>query len=528
MAESQPPERPAPTKEQFLQMRERLSSLTTTDPAAAVAEAKALPADDRNWRLLRASVLCDAGERAKDAAAVDEAIAIFSELRADASDKGRLTYNLANAVASRAQLDEPKGPDWYLRTAGERRRARALYGEAAVSLQDQDLRLASQAMTNLGNSLDTAYRWIEAFDRYQAALNLFPQNGVAAGCASRVLGRVASTGLLGHRPHLLDVASRLADHAKRHREVVAELAGSDAVATFEKLASPPGGLATASLRPDATEYERFVAEHRLLLSPILEGLGHDPERWDDAHIATLTESVGTGATVPPIFAMFNVMKADYLVARELLFQGFQDLDGRGAAAPDSGLYFDTLDYALYGVTPSRLVLAQRAALDLLDKIAVALNEHLAVGLKAQEVTFHKFWRLKPNEPTWRPALAEAIRGGNNALIALSEIAADLTDGSQDGSLPGLLHAEKRTRHAGTHRFVVVHDFMMGDSRPSEAIEHLPLETFRETVLRTVRLARAALLHFLETIGYSECAKPRDGKFVGEMLVRPHHVIRGDD
>jgi hypothetical protein len=38
----------------------------------------------------------------------------------------------------------------------------------------------------------------------------------------------------------------------------------------------------------------------------------------------------------------------------------------------------------------------------------------------------------------------------------------------------------------------------------------------------------ALLHFLEVIGYVERARPRDGKFVGEMLVRPHHVIRGED
>lgn len=273
-------------------------SLMDIDPAAAVVEAKALPADDRNWRLLRASVLCDAGMRAKDASAVEDAIAIFSELRADVPDKGSLTYNLANAVVSRAQLDETKGPDWFLRTAGERRRARALYGEAAVSPQGQDPQLASQAMTNLGNALDAAHRWIEAFDRYQAALDLFPQNGVAAGCASRVLARVASRALLGHRPHLLDVAARLADHAKRHREVVAELAGPDAVATFEKLASLPGGLATASLRPDATEYERFVAQNRLLLSPILEGLGHDPKRWDDAHIAALTEPVGTGGPCP--------------------------------------------------------------------------------------------------------------------------------------------------------------------------------------------------------------------------------------
>jgi hypothetical protein len=57
----------------------------------------------------------------------------------------------------------------------------------------------------------------------------------------------------------------------------------------------------------ASNYERFVAEHRLALSPVLEGLGDEPRRWDDAHISTLSESIGTGATVPPLFGMFNVM-----------------------------------------------------------------------------------------------------------------------------------------------------------------------------------------------------------------------------
>ena len=70
--------------------------------------------------------------------------------------------------------------------------------------------------------------------------------------------------------------------------------------------------------------------------------------------------------------MFNVMKGDYLVARELLFAGVSEGKGRPR---DTGVYFDTLDYAVYGATPSRLVLAQRTALDLLDKVAVALNDY---------------------------------------------------------------------------------------------------------------------------------------------------------
>jgi hypothetical protein len=135
-------------------------------------------------------------------------------------------------------------------------------------------------------------------------------------------------------------------------------------------------------------------------------------------------------------------------------------------------------------------------------------------MKAKDVSFHKLWRMSPRQPAWKPKLAEAIKAGNHALVALSEIAADLTDGSQEDARPGLLHAEKQTRHAGTHRFIVMHDMAMGDSRPSDAIEHVRLSAFQKTVMRTMRLARAALLHFLEVLGCAERTRPRDGKAVG--------------
>jgi len=528
MSESPPPVEAAPTKKQFLQVQAPLLSLMDTDPPAAIAGARSLSGRHPHWQRLRASVLCDAGNAAKDSAAVDEAIAIFEELHAAAPEDPKITYNLANAIANRADLDGPKAPDWFLRTGAARRRARALYGEASSSSSGSaDLRFASQAMTNLGNRLDAGYRWIEAFECYREALDLFPENGVASGSAAVVLARVGASALLGNRRHLLDVAARLAHHAKTHGNVVAELAGTAGVARFAKLASRRDDLAAVQLGPDATEYQRFVAEHRLSLSPVLEGLGGDPKRWDDARIESLTESFGVGATVPPIFAMFNVMKADYLVARALLFQGLQGLERVGPAA-DTGLYDDTLDFAVYGVTTSRLVLAQRSALDVLDKIAVALNEHLGGGMKAKDVSFHKLWRMSPRQPAWKPKLAEAIKAGNHALVALSEIAADLTDGSQEDARPGLLHAEKQTRHAGTHRFIVMHDMAMGDSRPSDAIEHVRLSAFQKTVMRTMRLARAALLHFLEVFGCAERARSRDGKLSGVMLVHPHHVIRGEE
>jgi LA2681-like HEPN len=216
-------------------------------------------------------------------------------------------------------------------------------------------------------------------------------------------------------------------------------------------------------------------------------------------------------------------RGGYLVARELLFQSVSEGKGRPR---DTGLYFDTLDYAVYGSTPSRMVLAQRTALDLLDKIAVALNDYFSIGEKPKKVNFHEFWREKPKEPRWRPALAAAIERGNPALIALSEIAADLSDGSQETSIPGRLSADKRARHAGTHRFVVLHDIALGEPRPNSAIEHRMLKSFRETAIRTVRLSRAALLYFLEAIAYEERFRRKGDGLVGTMLVHHHHKIRG--
>jgi hypothetical protein len=378
-------------------------------------------------------------------------------------------------------------------------------------------------MTNLGNGLDAAYRWIEAFDAYQRALDLYPDNGVASGCAAEMLLRVSSVGVLGHRPHLADVAQRLAHHAKVNAETVIKFAGPAAVKAFERLPSKTGGLARADLGKKPSAYERFVARNRLLLSPIMEGLGHDKRRWDDAHVRGISEPASAGGQVPPLFAMFNVMKGDYLIARELLFGGVSDGKGRPR---DTGLYFDTLDYAVYGSTPSRLVLAQRSALDLLDKIAVALNDYFSFGEKPKNVHFHTFWGEKPKKPRWKPALAAAIGKGNPALVALSEIAADLSDGSEESSTPGRLSVEKRARQAGTHRFVVVHDIAPGEPRPNPAIDHHMLKSFRDTAIETVRLSRAALLYFLEAIAYEERTRRTGGGLVGTTEVHPHHKIRG--
>jgi len=65
--------------------------------------------------------------------------------------------------------------------------------------------------------------------------------------------------------------------------------------------------------------------------------------------------------------------ADFLVARRLAFEAEEIIVETGGWAQhqsDPGMYADTLNYAVYGEVSSKLVLAHRAALDVLDKTAV--------------------------------------------------------------------------------------------------------------------------------------------------------------
>lgn len=54
---------------------------------------------------------------------------------------------------------------------------------------------------------------------------------------------------------------------------------------------------------------------------------------------------------------------------------------------ETGAYHDTLDYANYGTNQSLAVFAQRAAMDVLDKVAAFVTEYLGLPGNAKHVYF---------------------------------------------------------------------------------------------------------------------------------------------
>lgn len=488
---------------------EELYTLGHADAADAIRRVRELrvePALESQLPGVQAGLLIDIGSQAKKRDAVEEGVALMRQLTAALPDSDECRYNLANGLVALADLDTTPWPSWLFATRETRREARTLM--AAVR-STENLNLAAQAFTNLGNALDRSYRWSEAFDAYVDALSFDSTNGVAAMAAAQMLLRCASRGI-GDPEVLARVAMRYAKIARANRERILQLAGPDGVAALEKL---PDGEAAPKLDVSGLKpYLRFVAKHHLALVPTIEGLDPKLRRWDSLMIRSISEPLDTPNGPPPLLAMFNTIKAGYLAARHLAYRGLS------VKQRQTGRYADTLDYALYGTDIASLLLAQRAAIDVLDQIGVALNDYLGLGFEVKRVDFAKLWR-EGKKPAWRPGLEAEIKAGNSAVAALGDLAEDLS--------AGFLKTKLEARNASTHRFTVLHDEALGRSRPCEAIEHRDYSAFAEETITTLKAVRAAILYFVEIVALREHRLHHDGHTRLPLYVPAHHHIRRD-
>lgn len=110
------------------------------------------------------------------------------------------------------------------------------------------------------------------------------------------------------------------------------------------------------------------------------------------------------------------------------------------------------------------------------------------------------------------------------MYGLAELAEDY-DGSD-----GILRSQKDLRNAGTHRFVVLHDF--GDpsrARQAPEVEHLKHADFVDEALSALRVARSAIQMLTLAISqHEEILQAQMDGLISTLNVPDHHWVRGDD
>lgn len=346
----------------------------------------------------------------------------------------------------------------------------------------------SHAWCNLANVLDESGRWVEAYAAYLDALQADPTNGNAAGNIALLLQRrLALRGK--QRGHLAAVYNHYVRLARKLRPRTVQIAGEAAARLYDRLETveTEGHFTHGGDRFD--DYQQWIVAHRLALAATVEGLGSDSNRWDSAMVSGVpADPLEPG--VPRIFAALNVLKGEYLVARRLAFRGISMVDD---SAPlqhpeDTGTYSMTLDGAFYGEGPATLVLAQRCALDVLDKIAVAANEHFRTGLNPESVIFARYWIDDKRQP--RPALKDDDPG-RRCVLALAELAADVFG-------QGMHETANLLRNAGTHRLVHV-TFGLPTGPTRQTFSSVNVDDLKTATISALWVTRAAFLYFIDLL-----------------------------
>jgi tetratricopeptide (TPR) repeat protein len=513
------------------QMIEELTTLADENPSAALARVSELgesPAE----AFAAAAILIDCGGRLESLATVDKGVKTLEALRKNAKPDPGLTYNLANGLQSRARLTYGPSSPFCGQSFEDHFQARILFGHAARS-KDTPIDLASQALTNMGTLLQDTSRWIEALDYFRAAQRMYPRNAVAMLKEMTLLQQLAQLfqsepdtyQSYGHLPTITERFRALGGYAEQNLDTFLAFSGNTGVPYLQKQIEIAGSIPPNPQETIEEPYLRFISENDLALYLYCSSAGYASGLFDVLTIPKITRTFEDEDGVPEIYAMLNVMKADFAFARQVFFQTHEfDID---TPYLETTTHADTLDYSLYGVRYSALTSAQRIAFDILDKIAVAIACYLRMP-KAHKVSFAGLWgrQEKGGEFRLHKEIAQCLATGNFGLVALHNIFHDMSNDHSRGL--GILEAHKSYRNASTHRFTVLHDFgKLERKSPSLAVDHQDITEFERLTLDSLKLARSAIFYFVDTIVFAEAIKSRrDDGIVVSMPVPDHGYIRG--
>jgi tetratricopeptide (TPR) repeat protein len=508
-----------------------LLELRDKDPAEALRRVGELD-QTLNGRATAATILIDCGAELGDLSSISRGIGILETLSFEISFSPDIAYNLANGLQLRARLSAISETPYHGQVVDDRLKARILFGQV-MDAPSASVETRSQMLTNIGILFLETHRWVEALDCFQQAQYILPKNAVAAFQEMRRLMALANLFSQNQKTYqsychidgLCQRVRHLAAVVLENYDILEEFSGASVLPVVQQAVEDALRLDDLPAEHIDNSYFSFVRQNNIALALHCSAQEFSSGRFDLLTIPHLQTSLEDGAGVPEIFAMMNVMKADFAFARQV----FYDVHKYDEDTPysETTSHADTLDYAVYGVRFSALTSAQRIAFDILDKISVAIACYLKLP-EAHRASFTGIWgkRGKNNKLLFPEKIEAEMVRGNQPLIALFNIFQDISIHPDLGG-DGFMGAQKQFRNSSTHRFTVLHDLGGDHLSDSAAVEHKGISEFAGLTLASLRLARAALFYFVDFIVFAEGQKESETSgLIMSSEVPDHDYVRG--
>ncbi|MGH1489789.1 MAG: LA2681 family HEPN domain-containing protein [Acidimicrobiales bacterium] len=414
-----------------------------------------------------------------DLNAAEKALETIKAATARSSDEQvEMRYMLGTAQATVARLRSTEAtPAWAEASRELRLEARSNLFAATASSHAP---VRTMAWTNLGHELSRTARLSEAYDCYERAYRESDHHPVGAGWMAVTLKSFNDQSKVPNSAAVA-LAHKLAQTAQEDSLRVDDVALAGVSGTFAALPTDRAGEHRPQPVPASDSYEAFIRDNRLYLTAAVDGI---PESmWDDADIFPFHEPGGSlDDGPPPILAMTNILKADYLLARRLAYGAF--LDPRS----DSKLFIDTRDGARYGAEPALYRLAFRSALDCLDRVGSAVNSNWDIGIPTHKVHFHTMFRMKGDlKSDLRAQIQHEFDHENWAMVALVDLSDDLH------SNESWLADYRLWRNTATHQFLrTVPGVQVAEA--DGPLTDISFDDLATGTIRSLAIARSALLN----------------------------------
>lgn len=410
-------------------------------------------------------------------------------------------YNLANGYSNIFKLKKIKNSFYGIFEETELNIALDYYFKA-LQVKQVDEHNTLQILVNIGNTVDQMGRSLEAIEYYNKVLNRNNKFGMALGNKgitlkyySRIVGEKwpiyysESYFLLKKALKCDDIYNEARVKFENHIKEI------EKNADISKLEEISNNLKNIEMETDS-EFEEFLIQfclkHKLYLNLCNLCQKCKIAIGDNIVIKKMiveTDNEGSqGLEDDPflkVSSFLNEIKQNYVTARFLLIQ---------SRYPKSNLDFvdknvkiiDTLDYKVQNIYVQLLKFAFKNMYDILDKIAIFINEYLNLGKNQRYLSFSNIWK-ENNEVN--PKIKETKNYNLNALYQINKELGD-----------GRFKELRDIRNAVTHRFMDVNIFR-GEKMDEELLVKKTIEISQ--------LVKRAIIYLISFVDVEERKKEEE-------------------
>jgi hypothetical protein len=496
------------TQEKFKEALERIESCEKKYPG------------DKTIEINKLGFLVDIGFGLDDQKIVQQGLHIgerFLTRSKKIKYESNIHYNLANGHISLFGLSERGAGIEAIPRSVNLQKAKSHFREAIRLSDYHDPNVRKQTWVNYGNCLDALGRGVEALYAYDEAIKIDKDFSMAVGNKAKAMRFFAD--ISGAYRGVIYLEAYQAIKSIINNLDLISVGGVRAKNTFEEELQKIESVfkdkedlkKIISHRnydtEDLSEFEKYYLEYCIKEKLFLNFHVHE-DKCDasivDPIFIHLVTKIDDNDTFYQLAKHINQIKEDYAIARLLLVQSqYKRLDFDSISRRTT--FANTLDYSQFNLYNGLLKSAFKEAYNILDKIAVFINDYYKLGIAEEKIYFTSIWYCN----YCKKIRDEILHSKSISLYALYDIYQDFKSGYYKNI--------KDIRDSLVHRRLVIFDPMPTHRNKKDDKHNVGYNEMLRETNNLLRLVRSAIIYLINFVNIEE-NKKRKGEVIAPVYV----------